>query len=62
MLGATEQVVAKRLLKGPAVLDVLVADTELPPAVVSSAVTILLMRGWVQSVGPAYTTAGALAR
>jgi len=62
LLGATEQVVAKRLLQGPAVLDVLVADTELPPAVVSSAVTILLMRGWVQSVGPAYTTAGALAR
>jgi DNA processing protein len=62
MLGATEQVVARRLLRGPAVLDVLVADTELPPAVVSSAVTILLMRGWAQSVGPAYTTAGALAR
>ena len=58
MLGATEQAVAKRLLQGPAVLDVLVADTELPPAVVSSAVTILLMRGWVQSVGPAYTAAG----
>jgi len=62
LLGPTEQLVAKRLLQGPAVLDVLVADTELPPAVVSSAVTILLMRGWVQSVGPAYTTAGALAR
>ena len=62
MLGATEQVVARRLLKGPAVLDAIVADTDLPPAVVSSAVTLLLMRGWAQSVGPAYTTAGALAR
>lgn len=62
MLGTTEQAVARRLLQGPAVLDAIVADTDLPPAVVSSAVTLLLMRGWVQSVGPAYTTAGALAR
>jgi hypothetical protein len=44
------------------VLDALVDDTELSPAVVSSAVTLLLMRGWVQSVGPAYMVAGALAR
>ncbi len=62
MLGSTEQAVARRLIKGPAVLDAIVADTALPPAVVSSAVTLLLMRGWIQSVGPAYTTAGALAR
>ena len=61
-LGAIEQAVARRLLRGPAALDALVADTELPPAVVSSAVTLLLMRGWVQSVGPAYSTCGALAR
>jgi predicted Rossmann fold nucleotide-binding protein DprA/Smf involved in DNA uptake len=62
MLGPAERLVANRLVDGPASLDSLVADTDLPPAVVSSAVTLLLMRGWVQSVGPAYSTAGALAR
>jgi DNA processing protein len=61
-LGAAEQLIARRLLKGPAALDLLVADTNLAPAAVSSAVTLLLMRGWVQSVGPAYMVAGALAR
>jgi DNA processing protein len=61
-LGPTEQTVAMRLIKGPAGLDAIVADTDLPPAVVSGAVTLLLMRGWIQSVGPAYATAGALAR
>jgi DNA processing protein len=62
MLGATEQAVARRLLEGPAGLDGLVAATGLPPAAASSAVTFLLMRGWVQAVGPAYMVAGALAR
>src|SRR4051812_44120144 len=62
MLGSTEQLIARRLLQGPAPLDALVADPQLPPSVVSSAVTLLVMRGWVQSVGPAYATAGALAR
>jgi DNA processing protein len=62
MLGPTEQTVARSLLESPAGLDALVARTGLPPAVVSSAVTLLLMRGWAQSVGPAYMVAGALAR
>ena len=62
MLGPTEQAVARSLLEAPAGLDALVARTGLPPAVVSSAVTLLLMRGWAQSVGPAYMVAGALAR
>ena len=62
MLGASEQAVARRLLRGPAPLDALVADTELAPAIVSSAVTLLLIRGWAQAIGPAYMTAGALAR
>ena len=62
MLGASEQAVARRLLQGPAGLDGLVAATGLPPAAASSAVTFLLMRGWVQAVGPAYMVAGALAR
>jgi DNA processing protein len=61
MLGATERVVARRLCVGPAGLDILVADTGLGPAVVSSAVTILLMRGWAQAVGPAFIAAGPLA-
>jgi DNA processing protein len=61
-LGATERLIAHRLLKSPASLDALVADTNLAPAAVSGAVTLLLMRGWVQSVGPAYMVAGALAR
>jgi DNA processing protein len=62
MLGPTERSVAQRLRTGPAGLDALVADTGLPPAVVSSAVTMLQMRGWAQSLGPAYVAAGPLAR
>lgn len=62
MLGPTERVVAQRLQAGPAGLDVLVAETGLSPAVLSSAVTMLLMRGWAQALGPAYIAAGPLAR
>jgi DNA processing protein len=62
LLGATEQIVARRLLEGPASLDSLVDNTGLAPAVVSSAVTFLLMRGWVQPVGPTYVVAGILVR
>ena len=62
MLGTTEQIVARRLLEGPAALDAIVADTNLAPAVASGAVTLLVIRGWAQSVGPAYAVAGALAR
>ncbi|MEO8625532.1 MAG: DNA-processing protein DprA [Candidatus Limnocylindrales bacterium] len=61
MLGPTERAVARRLCEGPAGLDLLVADTGLGPAVVSSAVTLLLMRGWAQAVGPAFVAAGPLA-
>jgi DNA processing protein len=61
MLGATEQTVARRLIEGAAGLDLLVADTGLSAAVVSSALTLLLMRGWAHAVGPAYVAAGALA-
>lgn len=60
MLGASERAVAARLCRAAAGLDVLVADTGLPPSVVSGAVTLLLMRGWAQSVGPAYLPAGPL--
>ncbi len=61
MLGAAEQAVARRLCEGPAGLDLLVAETRFGPAVVSSAVTFLLMRGWAHAVGPAYVAAGPLA-
>lgn len=62
MLGPTERAVAQRLCDGPAGLDLLVAETGLPPGAISSAVTMLLMRGWAQTVGPAYISAGPLAR
>lgn len=62
MLGETERLVARRLCVGPAGLDLLVAETGLGPAVVSSALTFLLMRGWAKPVGPAFMAAGALAR
>jgi DNA processing protein len=62
MLGPTERAVAERLCAGPAGLDALVVETGLPPGAISSAVTLLLMRGWAQSVGPAYIAAGPLAR
>jgi DNA processing protein len=60
MLGVTERLVAERVCRSPAGLDALVADTGLPPAAVSGAVTLLLMRGWLQPVGPAYLPAGPL--
>lgn len=60
MLGETEQRVARRIAAGPVGLDLLVAETGLSPAVVSSALTFLLMRGWAQPVGPAYVAAGPL--
>jgi DNA processing protein len=61
-LGATERAVAERLKVGPIGLDDLVSETGLPPGAVSSAVTLLLMRGWAQSIGPAYVASGALAQ
>lgn len=60
MLGPAERAVAERLCTSPAGLDVLVADTGLPPGVVSSAVTLLLLRGWVHAMGPAYLVSGPL--
>jgi DNA processing protein len=61
MLGPAERQVAVRLCSGPAGLDLLVAETGLPPSVVSSAVTLLLLRGWAQPMGPAYLPSGPLA-
>jgi DNA processing protein len=61
MLGPAERRVAERLCAGPAGLDLLVAETGLPPSVVSGAVTLLLLRGWAQPMGPAYLPSGPLA-
>jgi DNA processing protein len=60
MLGGAELSVATRVRQAPAGLDALVDDTGLPPSVVSSAVTLLLLRGWIEAVGPAYLPAGPL--
>jgi DNA processing protein len=62
LLGETERLVARRLCRGPAGLDTLVDDTGLAPAAVAGAVTLLMMRGWLQAVGPAYLPAGPLLR
>lgn len=60
MLGPAERAVARRLADGPAGPDALVAATGLTASVVSGAVTLLLMRGWVQAMGPAYLPSGPL--
>ncbi len=62
LLGPAERTVAERLIRGPASADALIAATGLAPAVASGAVTLLLLRGWAQSVGPAYLAAGPLLR
>ncbi len=61
MLGPSERAVAARLCEGPAGIDLIIADTGQGPAVVSSAVTLLLMRGWAHAVGSAFVAAGPLA-
>ena len=60
LLQGAERTVAERLRRAPAGIDVLVDETGLAPQVVSSAITLLLMRGWIQPVGPAYLPAGPL--
>ena len=62
MLAPAERAVAERLRRGPATADALIAATGLPPAVASGALTLLMLRGWAQAVGPAYLAAGPLLR
>lgn len=62
LLSGAERAVADRVRRAPVGLDGLVADTGLAPSVVAGAVTLLLMRGWLQPVGPAYVAAGPLLR
>jgi len=60
LLGPAERAVAGRLVQGPAAADALVAATGLTPPVVSGAITLLLLRGWIAAMGPAYLPAGPL--
>ncbi len=60
MLGPVERAVARRLAQGPCGPDALVAATGLTAPVVSGAVTLLLLRGWIQAMGPAYLPSGPL--
>jgi DNA processing protein len=60
LLGPVERAVAVRLARGPANADALITETGLAPPVVSGAITLLLLRGWIAAVGPAYLPAGPL--
>lgn len=60
LLGPTERAVAARIAAGPVSPDTLVSATGLDAPVVSGALTLLLMRGWVQAMGPSYLPAGPL--
>jgi len=62
LLGPAERAIAERLAQGPASADVLISTTGLPPAVASGALTLLLLRGWIDVLGPAYLPAGPLLR
>lgn len=60
LLGTAERAVAERLVKGPAGADALVSETGLTPPVVSGAITLLMLRGWIAAMGPAYLATGPL--
>jgi DNA processing protein len=60
LLGPAERAIAERVARGPANVESLVSETGLAPPVVSGALTLLLLRGWIASVGPAFLPAGPL--
>ncbi|CAN5664028.1 DNA-processing protein DprA [soil metagenome] len=60
LLDGAQRTVAEQICRAPAGLDSLVEQTGLAPAVVSGSVTLLLIRGWLQPIGPAYLPAGPL--
>ena len=60
LLGPVERDVARSLLDGPASMDSLVIATGQSPAVVSGALTLLQLRGWVVPMGPMQVAAGPL--
>ncbi|HEV8516058.1 MAG TPA: DNA-processing protein DprA [Candidatus Limnocylindrales bacterium] len=59
-LAGPERIVAERICAGPVTGDGLVVGTGLPPGVVSGALTLLQLRGWIRTMGPAYLAAGPL--
>lgn len=60
LLGPAERLAAEAVCRGPATTDRIATETELPARVVAAAVTLLLLRGWIQPVGPVYLPAGPL--
>jgi DNA processing protein len=60
LLGPAEAAVARALLAGAASPDLLAHRTGLGASVVAVAVTLLQLRGWVQSFGPNLLPAGPL--
>lgn len=62
LLGTVERRVAEQVAAAPASTDSLIAVTGLPPAVVSGALTLLQLRGWVRPMGPLQLPAGPLLR
>jgi DNA processing protein len=60
LLGPAELSVARTVCRGPATVDDIVVSTGLAPATVAGAVTLLLLRGWAQAIGPTYLPAGPL--
>jgi DNA processing protein len=60
LLDGAQREVAARICQGPVGADALVVSTGLPPGVVSGALTLLQLRGWIQPMGAAYLPAGPL--
>jgi len=60
LLGPVERDVARLLLNGPASTDALVIGAGHSAAVVSGALTLLQLRGWVVPMGPLQVAAGPL--
>lgn len=60
LLDGAQREVAARICQAPVGADALVVSTGLPPGVVSGALTLLQLRGWIQPLGAAYLPAGPL--
>jgi len=60
LLDGPQREVAARICQAPVGADALVLSTGLAPGVVSGALTLLQLRGWIQPMGAAYLPAGPL--
>ncbi len=60
LLDGTERAVAASLAGGAASADAIAARTSLTAQEVASAITLLMLRGWVAASGAAYLPAGPL--